>query len=336
MGIKASATCVMNFEEAKGWLVGEPNQGLKAMFTMMNAARLMVGIQGLGLAVTGYQVSLAFAKERLQSRSLSGPKNPQAKADPIIVHPDVRRMLLRQKVVIEGARAMAYMAGMYLDISHASDDPEEKERANDMVQILTPVVKAFLTDEGYTSCDQALQSMGGAGFTQDWPVEQLLRDGRIARIYEGTNGIQAMDLVGRKLSLAGGRLVKNYFAVMQEMLSSIEHSEHQDHCKQFLGALQNALGWLTSNALKDPEHAGAVATPLLRMFALTTLAVLWAKMAYQTQDEETRTRYPETFLSGKRKAADHFYRLFLPEINSLLADVTSGKETLMAFQLTEF
>ncbi len=336
MGIKGSATCVMNFEEATGWLIGEPNQGLKCMFTMMNAARIMVGIQGLGLGETAYQVSLGFAKERLQSRSLAGPAKPELKADPIIVHPDVRRMLLKQKAIIEGARAMAYWTGMHLDMSHAHPDETQRERSDDIAQIMTPIVKSFLTDEGFSSCDQALQSMGGSGFTQDWPVEQLMRDGRIARIYEGTNGIQALDLVGRKLSMKGGQLARTYFAEMQAILSGLNDPQHLESCQSFLQTLQKALGWLASNATKDPEQAGAVASPLLRMFALTTLAVMWAKMADVSRTEAVKNNYSEAFLSGKQKTAAHFYRLYQPEMQALLEDITAGKNTLMSFAEAEF
>lgn len=336
MGIKASATCVMNFEAARGWLVGEPNQGLKCMFTMMNAARIMVGIQGLGLAETAYQVSLNFAKERLQSRSLSGPKNPESKADPIIVHPDVRRMLLKQKVIVEGARAMSSFAGLHYDLSHAHSDANERERSDELFQLLTPVVKAFLTDEGYSCVDSALQSMGGSGFTQDWPVEQLLRDGRIARIYEGTNGIQAMDLVGRKMAMKGGKLPATYFAAMNSMLESVDNDQHQQHCTVLLQQLKSAIDWLISNALQDPEQAGAVATPLLRMFAIATLGVMWARMAAQTKAEQTVGRYREEFLAGKRKAADHFFRLYMPEMSALAADIEAGKASIMDFAEAEF
>lgn len=336
MGIKASATCVMNFEGAKGWLVGKENEGLKCMFTMMNAARIMVGIQGLGLAETAYQVSLAFAKDRLQSRSLSGPKNPDGKADPIIVHPDVRRMLLRQKVMIEGARAMAYWTGKHLDVAHASQNDEEREHADDVFQLMTPVVKAFLTDEGFFACDQALQSMGGSGFTQDWPVEQLMRDGRIARIYEGTNGIQAMDLVGRKLSLHGGRLPRSYFKAIEQLLEGVSDETHLEASRKLFKMLQEALGWMMQNAPKDFEQAGAVATPMLRLFALTTLGALWARMGEQTHSEETQARYSADFLQGKRKAAAHFYRIALPEAQALLADIQAGKESLMDFAEGEF
>src|SRR5690554_1168459 len=218
MGIKGSATCVMNFEGAKGTLIGEPHKGLQAMFVMMNSARLMVGTQGLGLGEIAYQVSLGFAKERLQSRSLNGPQAPDKPADPIIVHPDVRRMLLRQKATIEGARAMAYFAALNLDIAHKAEDADTRERADDMVQLLTPVVKAFLTDEGFFCANDGLQLMGGSGFTQDWPLEQYVRDARITRIYEGTNGIQALDLVGRKMGLNGGRSVKRFFAMLESYL----------------------------------------------------------------------------------------------------------------------
>jgi alkylation response protein AidB-like acyl-CoA dehydrogenase len=336
MGIKGSATCVMNFEEATGWLIGEPNQGLKCMFTMMNAARIMVGIQGLGLAETGYQVSLGFAKERLQSRSLAGPAKPELKADPIIVHPDVRRMLLKQKAIIEGARAMAYWTGLHLDLSHAHPDDTQRERSDDITQIMTPIVKAFLTDEGFSSCDQALQSMGGSGFTQDWPVEQLMRDGRIARIYEGTNGIQALDLVGRKLSLKGGQLARTYFAELQALLKTVTAPGLVEACQSFIQPLQKALGWLAAHAMKDPEQAGAAATPLLRMFALTTLSVMWAKMADVSQSEAVKDKYSADFLSGKTKTARHFFRLYQPEMHALLEEMTAGKETLMAMSESEF
>lgn len=336
MGIKGSATCVMNFESAKGWLIGEPNKGLKCMFTMMNAARIMVGMQGLGLAETGYQVSRSFAKERLQSRSIAGAVKPDEKADPIIVHPDVRRMLLRQKAIIEGSRAMAYWTGLHLDLSHAHADADQRERSDDIVQLMTPIVKSFLTDEGFVSCDQALQSMGGAGFTQDWPVEQLLRDGRIARIYEGTNGIQALDLVGRKLTMKGGRLAHTYLSEIKQLLEGVSNSSHLASANSFIEILQETLGGLVIKAAKDPLEAASAATPLLRMFALTTVAVLWAKMAAQSEAEETVGSYSEAFLSSKRKTADHYFRLFQPEMTALAEEVKSGKETLMALTEEEF
>jgi alkylation response protein AidB-like acyl-CoA dehydrogenase len=336
MGIKASATCVMNFEDAKGWLIGEENEGLKCMFTMMNSARIMVGIQGLGLAEKAYQISLGFAKERLQSRSLSGPQNPEAKADPIIVHPDVRRMLTQQKVFVEGARCMAYWTGLHLDLSEHHEDEKVREESDDIVQIMTPIVKAYLTDEGYFSTDQALQSMGGSGFTQDWEVEQLSRDGRIARIYEGTNGIQSLDLVGRKLMIKGGRLPRTYFKVMTEMVAKLSNELHQAHCKDLLQTLQNSLMWLAGNASKDAEIAGAVATPMLKLFSLTTMGVMWSNMANIAQVDLNSGKYTEDFYQGKLKAADHFFRVAQAQAALLQADIEAGKDSLMNFTQEQF
>lgn len=336
MGIKASATCVMNFENAKGWLIGKENEGLKCMFTMMNSARIMVGVQGLGLAEKAYQISLGFAKERLQSRSLTGPKSPDEKADAIIVHPDVRRMLTQQKVFLEGARCMAYWTGMNLDLAEKHPDSEVREEADDIVQIMTPIVKAYLTDEGYFSTDQALQSMGGAGFTQDWEVEQLLRDGRIARIYEGTNGIQSLDLVGRKLMIKGGRLPKTYFRVMHRILANVETDEHKHDCKGLLNTLQNSLMWLAGNAVQDADILGSAATPMLKLFSLTTMAVMWANMANIAAKNLNSGKYSQDFYQGKMKAADHFFRTAKAQAELLHADITAGKESLMNFTEDQF
>ena len=336
MGIKASATCVMNFENAKGWLIGEENQGLKCMFTMMNSARIMVGVQGLGLAEKAFQISLGYAKERLQSRSLSGPKQPDEKADSILVHPDVRRMISQQKVFLEGARCMAYWTGMHLDLSEKHPDESVREEADDLVQIMTPIIKSYLTDDGYFSTDQALQSMGGAGFTQDWEVEQLLRDGRIARIYEGTNGIQALDLVGRKLMIKGGRLPRTYFKKMKEMIAELTNQQHVKHCEDLLATLQESLMWLAANASKDPEEAGASATPMLKLFALTSMAVMWATMANVAHKQKGDGAYTDGFYQGKLKAADHFFRVVHAQAALFKADVEGGKSTLMAFTENEF
>ncbi|WP_336367410.1 acyl-CoA dehydrogenase C-terminal domain-containing protein [Marinobacter sp. C2H3] len=331
MGIKGSATCVMNFEGATGWLVGEPNDGMRAMFTMMNEARLMVGMQGLGLAEMAYQESLGFARERLQSRSLSGPKNPDGPADPILVHPDVRRMLMRQKVLNEGMRALALFTGQQLDLSVAHPDEAVREQADDLVQLLTPVVKAFLTDEGYNNANWGLQVLGGSGFTQDWPLEQLVRDGRIARIYEGTNGIQAMDLVGRKLSLKGGQLVRTLFAELTGYLKANPEAPHREALKGAVKALEQATMWLASNAPKDPEQAGAAATPYLRLMALTVIGYLWSRMAaVATERLEAGTGH-RPLLEAKQASAQYFFDKLLPEIQWLLADIESGKDTLMAF-----
>lgn len=336
MGIKGSATCVMNFEGAQGWLVGAPNEGLRCMFTMMNSARLMVGLQGLGIAEAAYQISLGFAKERLQSRSLSGPKSADKPADPITVHPDVRRNLLRQKVMIEGCRALAYFTGMHADIAHSHEDASTRQQADDLVQLLTPVVKAFLTDEGFNCANDGLQVMGGSGYTQDWGIEQLVRDARITMIYEGTNGIQALDLVGRKLGLAGGRAVRGFFELVQTWLKDNPQAPHVSAVAKALQQLQKATLWVASEGMKDPEQAGAAATPYLRLFALTSLAWLWSRMAAVASAQLQQETAEKIFYGAKLKSADFFMARILVETDSLLAEVVSGKATLMAFADDEF
>lgn len=336
MGIKGSATCVMNFEDAKGWLIGEPHKGLRCMFTMMNSARLMVGLQGLGIAESAYQVSLGFALERLQSRALAGAKYPEKPADPIIVQPDVRRMLLRQKVMVEGCRALAYFTGLQLDLAHHHPDPATREDADDMLQLLTPVVKAFLTDEGFACANEGLQVLGGSGFTEDWGIEQLVRDCRITRIYEGTNGIQALDLVGRKLPMNGGRAVRSFLARVEDWLTKHPQSKHGASVKDALATLQQATMWLVTQGMTDPEQAGAAATPYLRLFALTALAWLWARMALIAEEKLQASAEPLAFYSAKTKSADYFMARILPETASLLAEITAGKASLMAFDLPEF
>ena len=336
MGIKGSATCVMNFEGAKGWLIGEPNKGLSCMFTMMNSARLMVGLQGLGIAEHAYQISLGFARERLQSRSLSGPKAADKPADPILVHPDVRRMLLRQKVMVEGCRALAYFTGLQLDIAHDHPQAEVRQQADDLVQLLTSVVKAFLTDEGFACANEGLQVLGGSGFTEDWGIEQLVRDCRITRIYEGTNGIQALDLVGRKLALGGGRAVRAFFTLVQQWLAAHPDAPHAGAVEKALKQLQDATLWLAREGMQDPEQAGAASVPYLRLFALTSLAWLWSRMAQVAAAKLEAAAGDTAFYSAKLKSADFFMARVLTETDGLLAEVRAGKATLMAFSEDEF
>jgi alkylation response protein AidB-like acyl-CoA dehydrogenase len=331
MGIKGSATAVMNFENARGWLVGEPNDGMRAMFTMMNEARLMVGMQGLGVAEMAYQESIGFAMERLQGRSLTGPKNADGPADPIIVHPDVRRMLMRQKVMNEGMRALALFTGHQLDLSVAHPDQAVRESADDLVQLLTPVVKAFLTDEGFNNANVGLQVLGGAGFTTDWPLEQLVRDGRIARIYEGTNGIQAMDLVGRKLGLKGGRLIARLFATIRSFLTATPDAPYHSDLEATLVSLEEATTWIAANGMQDPEQAGAAASPYLRLTALTVIAYLWSRMASAARRQLAEGKGNRLLLEGKQVSARYYFEKLLPESRWLLADITSGKDSMMAF-----
>ena len=336
MGIKGSATCVMNFEGAKGTLIGEPHKGLQAMFVMMNSARLMVGLQGLGIGEAAYQVSLGFAKDRLQSRSLNGPQAPDKPADPIIVHPDVRRMLLRQKATIEGARAMAYFAALNLDIAHKSDDADTRERADDMVQLLTPVVKAFLTDEGFFCANDGLQLMGGSGFTQDWPLEQYVRDSRITRIYEGTNGIQALDLVGRKMGMNGGRSVKRFFGMLEGYLKDNADAPFAAQLKDAIAKLQKATMWLMQKGMSDREQAGSAATPYLRLFALTTVAYFWSRMALLAQQQLAAGTTETEYYDAKVKTAQFYMEKILPQTNTLLAEIESGKDSLMSLSVSQF
>ena len=306
------------------------------MFTMMNSARLMVGLQGLGIAEGAYQISLGFAKDRLQSRSLSGPKASDKPADPIIVHPDVRRNLLRQKVMIEGCRALAYFTGMHADIAHSHEDAGVRQQADDIVQLLTPVVKSFLTEEGFKCANDGLQVLGGSGYTEDWGIEQLVRDSRITLIYEGTNGIQGLDLVGRKLGMGGGRAVRGFFALVEAWLKDNPTAPHVTVVGKALKQLQQATMWIASEGMKDSEQAGAAATPYLRLFALTTLSWLWSRMASVASSRLAENSSETVFYGAKLKSADFFMARMLVETDSLLAEVLSGKATLMAFSEEEF
>ena len=283
MGIKASSTCVMNFDEAKGWLVGEPNKGMRCMFVMMNAARLGVAIQGLGLAETAYQSAVAYAKERLQGRSLAGTRHPDKPADPIIVHPDVRRMLLTIRAQLEAARALAYWIGAEIDKERKHPDPKVREAAEDLVALLTPVLKAYFTDMGFEAANLAVQTYGGHGYIREHGVEQLVRDARITQLYEGANGIQALDLVGRKLPAHMGRSLRRFF---HPVLAFIERHQADPRMGELVlplakavGRLQQATAWLAEQGLRDAEEAGAAASDYLRLFGLVALGYMWGRMA---------------------------------------------------------
>jgi alkylation response protein AidB-like acyl-CoA dehydrogenase len=327
MGINGSATCFISMEDAKGWLVGEPHKGLKYMFVMMNSARLMVGMQGLGLAETAYQTSLSFAKERLQGKELGnqGGDGPVC----ILKHPDVRRMALSQKAFVEGGRAFAYWVAVHHDVAHTAEDNETKERANRLVELMTPVVKAYLTDQGYTSCDTAVQLMGGSGYTQDWGVEQLLRDCRIARIYEGTNAIQALDLVGRKLPANGGKGIMEFIATLNQYATECSHEASKEALQLAAKAVQKSLMWLSQQGLQDPAQAGASATPFLRLVGIAVLALMWARMG-DVAEKKIASGDTSPLLQEKVKTRDFFLDQMFPEIDLMAAIVEKGKTTLMA------
>ncbi len=338
MGIKASATCVMNFDGAEGVLVGEPHKGMRYMFTMMNTARMGVGIQGLGLAEAAYQSAAAYAKDRLQGRALSGAKYPDKAADPIIVHPDVRRMLMTMRALNEGARALALWVGMAEDVAERHEDSAAREAADDLVSLMTPVIKAFLTDAGFEVTNLGMQVFGGHGYIHEWGMEQLVRDARIAMIYEGANGIQALDLVGRKMPLHMGRLLRRFFHPVQAFLEDNQDDPEMAEMVMALakafGRLQQATAWIAQQGLSDPEEAGAAATDYLRLFALVALAYMWARMAKASQAQLNGTR--PAFHTNKVVLARFFMTRILPESSALFAKIMAGKDTMMAMPQEAF
>ena len=338
MGIKASPTCVMNFEDAEGYLVGPAHKGMRVMFTMMNDARIAVGMQGLGIAETAYQSAADYAKERLQGRALGGAMAPDKPADPIIVHPDVRRMLLTMRAYTEGARALAAWTAMNLDIAAKHPDEAARQEADDLVSLLTPIVKAFLTDIGSECANLGVQVFGGHGYIREWGMEQLVRDARIAQLYEGANGIQALDLVGRKMGLHTGRLLRRFFHPgMAFIEAEMEKPEMQDFVLPFakaFGRLQQATAWIAQQGLRDPEEAGAAATDYLRLFGLTALAFLWARMAAvalpKAAGDETG------FYRAKLATARFYMTRILPQTSGLFAAIMAGKKPLMEIEAELF
>ena len=338
MGIKASSTCVMNFDGATGWLCGEPHKGLKAMFTMMNTARLGVGIQGLGLAETAYQSARLYATDRLQGRALKGAKYPERPADPLLVHPDVRRMLLTVRSYVEGGRALAAWIGKEIDVSHKHPDPETRDAADDLVQLMTPIVKAFLTDAGYESATIGQQVYGGHGYIREHGMEQLVRDARITQIYEGTNGIQALDLVGRKLSTNMGRYLRRFFHPVGEYLTAASAKpELKDIAGPVLktfGQLQQVTAFIGQKGMANPDEAAAAATDYLRMFALTALGYLWTRMAEVAQgklDSDDKAYY-----QAKIDTARFFVARLLPHASAHALAIQAGAKPIMAMEEAAF
>ncbi|MBX9925911.1 MAG: acyl-CoA dehydrogenase C-terminal domain-containing protein [Hyphomicrobiaceae bacterium] len=348
MGIKASATCVMNFDSAKGWLIGEPNKGLKAMFAMMNAERISVGMQGLGLAEVSYQNAVAYAKDRVQGRSLTGVKNPSKPADPIIVHPDVRKMLLTQRAYIEGCRALALWAAEACDNEIHHPDAQVRQDAADFMALITPVVKALITDLGYEATNLGVQVYGGHGYIREWGMEQFVRDCRIAQIYEGTNGIQALDLVGRKMPAHMGRYLRQFFHPVAEY---IEANKDKPEMAEFIGPLQKSFGrlqqatlFVAQKGMANPDEAGAASTDYLRLFGLTALAYLWARMAEISlaktatagSNHDGTDPDPDGFYKAKVLTARFYVQRVLPDTGALLSKITAGGKTMMAFEEAAF
>ena len=336
MGLKASATCQLVFEDAQGWIVGEPNKGLNAMFTMMNAERLSVGIQGLGVAETAYQSAVAYAKERLQGRSLSGPKAPDKAADPIIVHPDVRRTLMTIRAYVEGCRALSGWVAKALDLETKASDPDLRQESEDFVALMTPVVKALFTDLSFELSSMALQVYGGHGYIRDHGMEQLVRDARITMIYEGANGIQALDLVGRKLPAHMGRLLRGFFHPVQQFIEENAADPNIMPLAKAFGALQQATAHIAQAGLKDPEEAGAAATDYLRLLGLTALGYMWARTAKIAAEKLPAANGDAGFYKAKLTTAKFFNDRLLPEAGALWGAIKSGKASMMELEEAAF
>lgn len=332
MGIKASATCVMNFDGAHGWLIGEANKGLAAMFTMMNYERLSIGIQGIGCAETSYQNARTYARERLQSRAPTGKVAPDKIADPIIVHPDVRRMLLSIKALTEGGRAFASYVGQQLDLAKYSTDAQEQQQASALVALLTPVAKAFFTDTGFDSCVLGQQVFGGHGYIREWGQEQLVRDVRIAQIYEGTNGIQALDLLGRKV-IANEGVTLQLFTRQIRDFAALPGAPYANPLLEAVQRLEDVSDWLRTQATLNPNEMGAASVEYLHLFGYVAYAWLWARMA----DVAQRAREAEpAFYDAKLATASFYFSRVLPRTLSLEQTIRAGSNSLFELDAASF
>jgi len=341
MGIHGNATCVMNYDEAEGYLIGEINGGMKAMFTMMNEARLGVAAQGLALSEVAYQNAVNYAKERLQGRSLTGPNAPDKKADPIIVHPDVRRNLMTMKAFNEGGRAFMLWTALKSDIAHRSEDEADRQEAEDHLALMTPVAKGVLTDKGFDHAVMAQQVFGGHGYIEEHGMSQFVRDARIAMIYEGANGIQALDLVGRKLAQNGGRAVQRFFKEVgdfcEENRSDEKMAPFTKALKKGLNDLQAATLWLMQNGMKNPDDAGAASTDYMHLFGLVSLGYMWAKMAKVAQARVAEgVDGTADFYENKLVTARYFMERIMPETAAHLARISSGSASMMALPAEAF
>ncbi len=333
MGLKASSTCVMSFDSATGYLLGESNKGMRAMFTMMNAARLGVAIQGIGVSESAYQMASTYARERCQGRALNGPAKPNQAADPIIVHPDVRRMLLTMRAYNEGARALALWTGLQIDLSRKHPDQETRRNASDFVALMTPVIKACFTDMGFESANLGLQCFGGHGYVSDTGIEQLVRDARITQIYEGTSGIQALDLVGRKLPAHAGRYLRSLFhpidSFIQENIADPELKDFVLPLAKSFARVQQATSWVVEHGMQNPEHGAAGASDYLRMLGLVSLAYMWARMAKISLSQIQKGSEDLQFYEGKLDVGRFFMARILPDTSSLLSKISSGADPIM-------
>jgi alkylation response protein AidB-like acyl-CoA dehydrogenase len=341
MGIHGNSTCDMNYDGAKGWLVGEPEKGLAAMFIMMNAARLGVGLQGLAQGEVAYQNAVAYAKDRRQGRALKPEdRDPEAKADHLFVHPDVRRMLMEARAFNEAARALVLWGALQVDLSRKAQTEEERLAADDLISVLTPVIKGYLTDRGFESAVNAQQVFGGHGYIREWGMEQFVRDARIAQIYEGTNGIQAMDLVGRKLAKDGGRGVRALFDLIgrdiEEAKAAGDPAGVAEPLQKALGHLQGATMWLAQNGMADPNNAGAGAYAYMQLMGLVSLGWMWLKMAGVSARLKGESGEDAAFHDAKIATARFFADRELVSAGALRRKVEAGAESLMALPIEAF
>jgi len=341
MGIHGNATCVMNYDEATGYLIGAENRGLNAMFVMMNEARLGVGLQGLSISEIAYQNAVNYARERIQGRSLSGPKAPEKKADPIIVHPDIRRSLMIIRAFNEAGRAFLLWTALKSDIAHRSADDKERQTADDILGLVTPILKGVLTDKGFDHAVMAQQVFGGHGYIEEHGMSQYVRDARIAMIYEGANGIQALDLVGRKLGLNGGRAVMALFKEIGDFCEENRNDEKlaffTKHLKKGLNDVQAATMWFMQNAMAKPDNAGAGSTDYMHLFGLVVLGYMWAKMAKAAEDalangDSARADY----LKNKLVTGKFYMERIMPETALRKARIETGADTMMELAAEAF
>ena len=341
MGIHGNATCVMNYDGAKGWLVGEPEKGLQAMFIMMNAARLGVGLQGLAQGEVAYQNAAQYARERRQSRALKeSEREPGAKADPIIVHPDVRRMLMESRAWNEAGRALVLWGALLVDLVRRSPDEAERQNADDLLGLITPVIKGYLTDKGFQAAVYAQQVLGGHGYIREHGIEQFVRDARITQIYEGTNGIQAMDLVGRKLPKDGGRAVRLFFELVGKDIAEAKAAGDPAGIaaalEPALQDLQAATMWLAQNGMADPDNAGAGAYAYMDLMGLVSLGWMWLKMVRAASSGLAEGRGDAAFYDAKLTTARFYATRELPLSSALRRKIEAGAETLMKIPAEAF
>jgi len=333
MGIHANSTCVMNYDGATGWLVGEPNKGLAAMFVMMNAARLGVGLQGLGVAETAYQNAVAYARDRRQGRALTGAQEPEEKADTLFVHADVRRMLMNAKALTEGLRALCLWGALLADLEHSAADEGERQAAGDLLGLLTPVIKGYGTDMGYAVATDAQQVYGGHGYVAEWGMEQYVRDARIAMIYEGTNGVQAMDLVGRKLGQGGGRAIQAFLTLVGREVADAGDGELAPMAKALgagLADLQASTMWFMANGMRDPNNAGAGAVPYMHLMGVVAVGLMWLRSAAAAIRLRDAGEGDAAFLEAKLVTARFYAERVLPRTASLRREIEGGAESVMA------